>query len=63
MAQEHQNIQKCRSCGAAVVFLRTKNRKLMPVDAATVDHEDYDFDHKRHISHFSTCPDADKYRR
>jgi hypothetical protein len=35
----------------------------MPVDAESVTEGDDEFDHKRHISHFSTCPDADKFRK
>ena len=63
MMDEHEHIQKCRSCGADVIFIRTKKGKLMPVDAATVEREDYDFDAARHVSHFATCPDAAKHRR
>jgi pentose-5-phosphate-3-epimerase len=60
--QETQ-VQKCRSCGAEIVFLRTKKHKLIPVDAATVRRDDYQFDYARHKAHFATCPDADKFRR
>lgn len=64
MAREHEHIQSCRSCGAEIVFLRTKYKdKLMPCDAATVDHDDYEFDAAKHTSHFATCPDADKHRK
>lgn len=63
MAQEHEHIKPCSSCGAPIVFLRTKSRKLMPIDAATVDHDDYDFDAKKHTSHFATCPNAPRHRR
>lgn len=63
MAIEHEHIVPCRSCGANVVFLRTKNRKMMPVDAATVQHDDYDFDYSRHKSHFATCENADQHRK
>lgn len=63
MATEHEHIQQCRSCGADIVFLRTKTRKMMPVDAATVRHDDYDFDYSRHKSHFATCENADEHRK
>ncbi|MBI2801270.1 MAG: hypothetical protein HYX63_13495 [Gammaproteobacteria bacterium] len=61
--REHEHITQCRACGADVVFLRTKKMKLMPVDAATVAHDDYQFDDTKHVSHFATCPHADQYRR
>ena len=60
---EWEHIVQCSSCKANIIFLRTKNGKQMPVDAATVMHDDYEFSPKKgHISHFATCPDADKYR-
>lgn len=53
----------CRSCGAAVVWFKTDAGKNMPVDAATVLPEDLVLELPRHVSHFATCPDADKFRR
>ena len=63
MAREHEHIKQCRACDAPIVFLRTKKRKLIPVDAETVDHDDYQFDPKKHTAHFATCPEADKFRK
>lgn len=63
MAREYEHIQHCRSCGAAIVFLRTRKGKLMPVDAETVDHDEYQFQHGKHRAHFATCPEADRHRK
>lgn len=70
MTRETEHITACRSCGAAIIFLRgvkiddvTGKRKLVPVNAETVDRDDYDFDAKKHKAHFATCPDADQFRK
>ncbi len=55
-------IEKCRSCGEAIVFVPTKSGKMMPVNADTYDNSNL-FDIKKHIAHFATCPDAQKFRR
>lgn len=65
----------CRSCDAPIVFVRTKARKLMPVDANlrvenAIDRDSSaTFEELRSklgddvvVSHFSTCPDADQHR-
>jgi hypothetical protein len=54
---------KCRSCNAAIVWLKTSTGKNMPVDAATVLPTDQTFEPPRHVSHFATCPEADKHRK
>jgi hypothetical protein len=41
---------KCRSCGATVYWIVTKNGKKMPVEADGV-------------SHFARCPQAEAWRR
>jgi hypothetical protein len=45
------------------VWLKTASGKNMPVDADTVDEGDTEFDHEKHVSHFSTCPFANKHRK
>ena len=59
----HLRTVPCRSCGQYIVFLPTATGKTMPVDAESVDEGDDEFDPKKHISHFSTCPEADKFRK
>lgn len=59
---------KCKACGKDIVFLRTTNDKLIPVDAETVklnrfNSADELFDPERHVTHFRTCPSADQFRK
>ena len=56
-------VAHCRSCQARIVWLRTKAGKRIPVDAGTVEAGAKEYDPKRHISHFATCPEAAKFRR
>jgi hypothetical protein len=42
----------CRTCGAAVIFVTTKNGKLMPVNADDPE-----------TSHFATCPQSTQWRK
>ena len=57
-------MSKCRSCGEEIVWLDTDSGKKIPVDADTVfDKEATVFDPEQMISHFATCPDADKWRK
>lgn len=53
----------CRSCHAEIVWLKTKTDKLIPVDKATVKEGDTNYDSTRHVSHFATCKDANKWRK
>jgi hypothetical protein len=53
---------KCTSCRADIVYLQTTNRKNMPVDASSFTPGDIEFDSKKHVSHFATCPRADRHR-
>lgn len=53
----------CRSCGAPIVWLKTASGKSMPVDAASVRYGDKKFEPPRHVTHFSTCPNADQHRK
>jgi len=57
------SVQRCRACRAAIVYLKTKTGKSMPVNAETVMAVDTVFDHTRHTSHFATCPKADEFRK
>lgn len=53
----------CRSCSASIIWLRTRAGKKMPVDAATVTGSETMFEYGKHVSHFSTCPNANKHRK
>lgn len=59
----------CKSCGAAVLFVRTAGGKSMPVDAKPekriVLGSRTQVAHvlDTYVSHFATCPNADQHRR
>ncbi len=56
-------VEKCRRCGAEIVFLLTKKGKSMPVVASSVSEGDELYDHAKHKSHFADCPAADLFRK
>jgi len=57
------NQSLCRSCGAQIIWFKTDAGKNMPVDAETVEVGDLELDLTRHVSHFSSCPEAAKWRK
>lgn len=61
--QHERRIMRCRSCRAQIIWFRTAGGKNMPVDADTVEPDDDELDLSRHVSHFSTCPQASQHRR
>lgn len=60
---EDPRTKRCRSCKAAIVFLKTRTGKTMPIDADTVEPGDEFLELGKHVSHFATCPDATYYRK
>ena len=58
-----RRITRCRSCHARIVWLATNNNRRMPIDADTVEPADEFYEQGKHVSHFSTCPDAKEWRR
>lgn len=56
-------LAKCTSCGKVIRWLKTEKGKNMPVDIETTRESDTLFEYGRHISHFSTCPHADRHRK
>lgn len=58
-----RRITRCRSCRAQIIWFKTEAGRNMPVDADTVEPEDDEYEPPRHVSHFSTCPNADEHRR
>jgi hypothetical protein len=62
MSREETDAIACRSCGAEIVFLRTASGNKTPVNAETVEPGDVDYEPGRHVSHFSTCPQASAWR-
>lgn len=53
----------CRACGRPMIYLPTKTGKSMPVNAETVEATDTEYQHDKHISHFSDCPAAARFRK
>lgn len=60
----HPREKRCRSCDALIVWFVTAAGKRMPVDAASTKPEDAEtqLDLTRHVSHFATCPYAQRWR-
>jgi hypothetical protein len=69
-------MSRCKSCGAEIDWVKTSTGKSMPLDigrrlGGNVDIGDDGIaqvkpslpDVKRFVSHFTTCPDADSFRR
>lgn len=63
MSREQSDVLSCLTCGADIVFLRTASGKTMPVNADSAEPGDTDYEHGRHVSHFSTCTRPEKFRR
>jgi hypothetical protein len=63
MSRELSDVVTCRECGEDIVFLRTASGRTMPVNADTVEPGDTDYEHGRHVSHFSTCTRPERFRR
>jgi len=64
----------CKSCGAEIIWAKTQKGKAIPLDPkpekrVVLEHPDGPmFDAvatvvDTYVSHFATCPDADKHRR
>ena len=61
-------VDRCRSCNAEIVWLKTPRAKAMPTDRASLgrNFEEYNggvFSHGTHTSHFATCPQAKAWRK
>lgn len=58
--------RNCSRCGKAMILLPTHWKGdrwgRMPCNAETVEPEDTRYIHRKHISHFSDCPHAEKFR-
>lgn len=71
--------ERCRSCGAPVRWVPTEAGRSMPLDAEPSDRGNVELragvavvvdpdqptltGEPRYVAHFSTCPDADRWRR
>ena len=55
--------ERCRSCGAPVVWIYGATRRMICNPEVLTVITDEGLVVKGRESHFSTCPDADKWRR
>lgn len=78
MVDRHrQNVKQCRSCGAPIIWSKTENNKLIPINleaklGGNVELREGgtlaivvkpDQTKRRYQSHLATCPDATKHRK
>lgn len=61
--RHERRIVRCQSCRARIIFLDTHAGKKMPVDADTVDDEDEVYEQGKHVSHFTTCDDPQRFSK
>lgn len=62
MSADHR-AKPCTTCEKPIVFLPTKRGNMMPIDAETVQPKDTVYEHGRHVSHFASCSNPEKYRK
>ena len=67
-----RNVRACRGCGAKIQWIKTVGGKNHPINAEAVNVWAQQPDGKggfhwtmipSHSSHFSTCPNADEFRK
>lgn len=62
--EEHERrIVRCKACNARIIFLMTSSGKKMPVDADTVDAEDEVYEQGKHVNHWGTCSDPERFKK
>lgn len=65
-----KDLKQCRACEAAIVFLKTKKGKWIPVNVDPTDDDfrgpsagEKKFMYGEHQPHHATCPCAGEFRR
>ncbi|KUG25894.1 hypothetical protein ASZ90_004281 [hydrocarbon metagenome] len=62
----------CKACRKEIYFCNTKNGKFIPVNAETLNESELSdlqngmkrlYEPTRHVTHFSDCPNSNKFRR
>lgn len=61
--RHERRVTRCRSCRARIIWLSTDAGKSMPCDADSVEPDDEQYEHGRHVSHFSTYPNSEQHLR
>ena len=58
-----RSLCECKGCGKKIIFMITANGRMIPVDWKP-ELEDVDqFDEKKMVSHFATCPKSGDFRK
>jgi hypothetical protein len=60
-AAAHASMARCRECKAKMLWFVTENGARMPLDIASA--EQLDNGQLRCVSHFATCPKAERFRK
>ena len=66
MSDIDTRVVRCTSglCRARIIFLKNPlTGKSVPCDADLVKPEDQEYDKARHISHFKTCADPNRFSK
>jgi hypothetical protein len=60
-----RRIVPCREqgCRAQLIYLPTRNGSRMPCDAETVLPDDVVYDPQKHMSHFKTCTNPNRFSK
>ena len=65
-----KDVKSCRSCGADIVFLKTKKNRRMPVNVVPTEpafrgpnNGEILFVYGEHQSHFQTCDKPERFRK
>lgn len=53
----------CAACKEMIVMLLTQNNKLIPVNADTIEPGDIFYDRGKHVTHWGTCTNPDRFRK
>lgn len=57
-----RRIVRCKACNARMIFLQSpSSEKKVPCDADTVEPHDEIYEAGRHVSHFKTCTDSNRF--
>jgi hypothetical protein len=58
-----RRIKRCQSglCRARIIFMPTANGRIMPCDADSVEPIDQQYIGAKHVSHFKTCSDPNRF--
>lgn len=56
---------RCRDlkCNARIIYLENPNGGKIPVDADTVEDDDLVYEQRRHVSHFKTCKNPNRFSK